>query len=186
MNSIFKIVLSLFVVITFLSCSKDKRTRKVQYMPDTDMYNPVPYEAYSTNPNTKNGLTSQKQVEGTIARGQAPYSYENSQAGYLLAKDSLVSSLKTKEIDFKKGKNLYNIYCSSCHGDTGDGNGVLVQREKFLGIPNFKDREITDGSIYHVIMHGRNMMGSHSSQLLPKERWQVVHYVQKLKKDLTK
>jgi hypothetical protein len=35
-------------------------------------------------------------------------------------------------------------------------------------------------------MYGRNMMGSHASQLLPKERWQVVNYVQKLKKDLTK
>ena len=186
MNNIFKIVLSLFVVVTFFSCSKDKRTRKVQYMPDTDMYNPVPYEAYSKNPNTKDGLTSQKPVEGTIARGQAPYDYPNTQEGYQMAKDSLTTSLKSSELDLKKGKHLYNIYCSSCHGTKGDGNGVLVQREKFLGIPNFKDRDITEGSIYHVIMHGRNMMGSHASQLLPKERWQVVNYVQKLKKDLTK
>jgi len=186
MNNIFKIVLSLFVVVTFFSCSKDKRTRKVQYMPDTDMYNPVPYEAYSKNPNTKDGLTSQKPVEGTIARGQAPYDYPNTQEGYQMAKDSLTTSLKSSELDLKKGKHLYNIYCSSCHGTKGDGNGVLVQREKFLGIPNFKDRDITQGSIYHVIMHGRNMMGSHASQLLPKERWQVVNYVQKLKKDLTK
>ena len=186
MNNIFKIVLSLFVVVTFFSCSKDKRTRKVQYMPDTDMYNPVPYEAYSKNPNTKDGLTSQKPVEGTIARGQAPYDYPNTQEGYQMAKDSLTTSLKSSELDLKKGKHLYNIYCSSCHGTKGNGNGVLVQREKFLGIPNFKDRDITQGSIYHVIMHGRNMMGSHASQLLPKERWQVVNYVQKLKKDLTK
>lgn len=184
MNNIYKIVLSLFIVVTFLSCSKDKRTREVQYMPDTDMYNAVPYEAFSFNPNTKNGLTSQKPVEGTIARGQAPYDYANTQEGYQLAKDSLTSSLKS--FDLKKGKKLYKIYCSSCHGAKGAGDGVLVKREKFLGIPNFKDRDITEGSIYHVIMHGRNMMGSHSSQLLPKERWQVVHYVQNLKKDLTK
>ena len=186
MNNIFKIVLSLFVVVTFLSCSKDKRTRKVQYMPDTDMYNPVPYEAYSKNPNTTDGLTSQKQVEGTIARGQAPYDFANSEEGYQAAKAGLNSPLKANEIDLAKGKHLYNIYCASCHGAKGAGDGILVQREKFLGIPNYKDREITDGSIYHVIMHGRNMMGSHASQLLPAERWQVVHYVQKLKKDLTK
>ena len=186
MKNIIKIVLSLFIVVSFLSCSKDKRTRKVQYMPDTDMYNPVPYETYSFNPNAKDGLTSQKPVEGTIARGQAPYDYPNTQSGYLLAKGSLVSPLKSTEKDLVKGKHLYKIYCSSCHGDKGDGQGVLVKREKFLGIPNFKDRDITEGSIYHVIMHGRNMMGSHSSQLLPNERWQVVNYVQKLKKDLTK
>ena len=184
MNNIIKIVLSLLIVIAFTSCAKDKHTRKVQYMPDTDMYNPVPYEAYSLNPNTKDGMTSQKQVEGTIARGQAPYEFENSEAGYQAAKAGLRSPLKADEIDSKKGKHLYDIYCISCHGVKGDGQGVLVQREKFLGIPNFKDREITEGSIYHVIMHGRNMMGSHSSQLLPKERWQVVHYVQELKKGL--
>ena len=186
MKNLFTIVFSLFVVITFLSCNKDKGTRKVQYMADTDMYNPVPYEAYSKNPNTADGLTSQRPVAGTIARGHAPYEYANSQEGYLLAKDSLVSSLPANEVDTKKGKALFNIYCSSCHGNKGDGQGVLVKREKFLGIPNFKDRDITQGSIYHVIMHGRNMMGSHSSQLLPKERWQVVHYVEKLKKELTK
>ena len=186
MKNILKITLVLIVMVSLFSCGHDKRTRQVQYMPDTDMYNPVPYEAYSKNPNTKNGLTSQKPVEGTIARGQAPYDYSNTQEGYQMAKDSLTSSLKSSELDLKKGKHLYNIYCSSCHGTKGDGNGVLVQREKFLGIPNFKDRDITEGSIYHVIMHGRNMMGSHASQLLPKERWQVVNYVQKLKKDLTK
>ena len=71
-----------------------------------------------------------------------------------------------------------------CHGDAGDGQGVLVKNEKFLGVPNYKDREITQGSIYHVIMHGRNLMGSHSSQLTDLERWQVTQYVEKLRADL--
>lgn len=186
MNKLIKITLSLVIVVAFSSCHRDKRTRQVQYMPDTDMYNPVPYEPYSPNTNTKNGLTSQLPVVGTIARGQAPYDYPDTQEGYQMAKDSLVSPLKASEKDLKKGKPLFNIYCSSCHGKKGDGQGTLVKREKFLGVPNFKDRQITEGSIYHVIMYGRNMMGSHASQLLPNERWQVVNYVQKLKKDLTK
>ena len=29
------------------------------------------------------------------------------------------------------GKKMYTIYCASCHGDKGDGNGVLAQRENF-------------------------------------------------------
>jgi len=104
-------------------------------------------------------LTSQKPVAGTIARGQAPYDYPDTQEGYQLAKDSLVNPLKTADLDLNKGKHLFNIYCSSCHGKKGDGQGTLVKREKFLGVPNFKDRQITEGSIYHVIMYGRNMMG---------------------------
>ncbi len=187
MKNIIKITLSLFIVLNAISCEKGKkRTRAVQYMADLDMYNAVPYEGYSKNPNTSNGLTSQKPVEGTIARGHAPYDFENSEEGYQAAKTSLLSPLKKGEFDNDKAKKLFNIYCSSCHGKKGDGQGTLVKREKFLGVPNFKDRDITQGSIYHVIMHGRNMMGSHSSQLLPDERWQIVQYVQNLKKNLTK
>ena len=81
---------------------------------------------------------------------------------------------------------MYAIYCATCHGTKGDGNGVLAQREKFSGVPNYKDRAITEGSIYHVIMHGRGIMGSHASQLRTEERWQVVHYVEKLRNDLLK
>ena len=184
MNNIVKITLSLLIVISIFSCSKDKRTREVQYMPDTDMYNPVPYEPYRKSSAFKNGLTSQLPVEGTIARGQVPYDLPNTEAGYQAAKLDSVNHLKADMLDLDKGKKLFNIYCSSCHGTKGDGQGVLVKREKFLGIPNFKDRVVTSGSIYHVIMYGRNMMGSHASQLLPEERWQVVNYVQNLKKKL--
>ena len=43
-----------------------------------------------------------------------------------------------------------------------------------------------EGSIYHVLMHGKNLMGSHSSQLTYKERWQIVQYVEVLRADLLK
>ncbi len=183
MKSIVKITISIFVLILLLSCG-DNTTRSVQYMPD--MYRPVPYESYAKNPNFKDGLSSQKPVEGTISRGSAPYDFPNTEEGYQAAKVNLTSPLDSLQIDYKKGKKLYGIYCAVCHNTNGDGNGILSQRDKFVGVPNFNSREITDGSIYHVIMYGRNMMGSHASQLQPTERWQVVHYVQKIKNDLKK
>ncbi len=183
MKSLIKIIFSLFVIVVFFSCS-DKAQRNIQYMPD--MYRPVPYEAYSTNPNFANGLSSQQPVAGTVARGSAPYDYPNTEEGYQAAKANLVSPLDSTQVDYKKGKKLFNMYCAICHGKKGDGNGVLSQRDKFVGIPNYASREITEGSIYHVIMYGRNMMGSHASQLQPAERWQVVHYVEKLRNDLKK
>jgi mono/diheme cytochrome c family protein len=85
------------------------------------------------------------------------------------------------------GKELYAIFCTHCHGEKGDGNGVLVQNEKFLGVPSYAaDRlpNITEGSIYHVITHGKNLMGSHASQISPEERWKIVNYVLKLRADL--
>ena len=184
MKNFTKIIFALIALVTIASCG-DKRTRSSQYMPD--MYVAVPYE-----PNGANGLNDNingsnlKPVEGTIARGQVPYEYANTNEGYAAAKKDLASPLKASVKNLENGKKMYAIYCSSCHGTKGDGNGYLVQREKFGGIPRYDDagRAITDGSIYHVIMHGRGIMGSHASQLRTEERWQVVQYVQKLKEDL--
>jgi len=195
MKSFVKII-SVVVLVVALSSCQDKTKRQYQYMSDTDMYKAVSYETYAADSVFKNGTSAQLPVEGTIARGNVPYDYANTQEGYILAKDSLLSPMKVQapldsirrvsEANLEQGKYLYGIYCVTCHGVTGDGQGPLVQNEKFLGIPNYKDRDITEGSIYHVIMRGRNLMGSHSSQLSATERWQVVHHVEKLRNDLLK
>ena len=156
-------------------------------MGNTDMYNPVAYETYGKNPVFKNDMEARLPVRGTIARGKMIYDdYPNSEEGYLMAKDSLKSPLKVTDENMAKGKYLFGIYCVVCHGNKGDGQGDLVKNDKFLGVPNYKDRVITEGSIYHVIMYGRNLMGSHASQLNATERWQVVQYVEKLRSDLLK
>ena len=63
-------------------------------------------------------------------------------------------------------------------------NNNLVKREKFLGVPPYGDREITEGSTFHVITYGLNSMGSHANQLNQEERWQVTHYVMQLRSEL--
>ena len=97
-------------------------------------------------------------------------------------------TLKLNEDDMLKAKELYTIYCGVCHGSKGAGQGILVKREKILGIPSYADvgRAITAGSTYHVIYYGRNTMGSYANQLNDKERWMVTSYVMKLKSDLSK
>jgi mono/diheme cytochrome c family protein len=172
-------------VVSFISCSNGiMRKPNVRYMASTDMYTSVGYETYAKNPNFKNGLEAQLPVPGTIFRGEIPYEIPDTNEGYLLAKETLKSPLETNDVNLAKGKALFTITCAICHGDKGDGQGVLTQRDKVLGIPNYKDRQITEGSIYHVIMYGRNMMGSHASQLKNNERWEIVQYVQKLRADL--
>jgi len=181
MKRVIKNSIVLFVLITLItSCDKSKRKPNLQYMPN--MAEPVGYETYGVNPIFANNMEARMPVEGTVARNaELPFEYENSIEGYKLAKSELKNPLDSSKIDLEKGKKLYEIYCTSCHGKKGEGQGELVKREKFLGIPKYKDRDITEGSIYHVIMYGKNMMGSHASQLTEEERWQVVAYVQKLK-----
>lgn len=183
MKNYLKIVVVLVAVVLFSSC--DKRERQLQYMPD--MYESVPYNADDAKGlKTNDQWANMKPVAGTIARGNVPYEYPNTEAGYEAAKLELKSPLEKNEKNLDNGKAMYDIYCISCHGKKGDGNGYLVEAEKFLGIPNYKDRDITEGSIYHVIMYGKNLMGSHASQLTIKERWQITQYVEELRADLLK
>jgi len=184
MKHIFNIVAITVLILSVSACNNNHRSRKVQYMADTDMYNAVGYETYSANPNFKNGIEAQAPVAGTIFRGEVPYEIPFTEDGYNLAKKTLKSPLEVNAANLANGKAMFTIYCAVCHGKKGNGQGILVKREKFLGVPNYKDRDITEGSIYHVIMYGRNMMGSHASQLTNKERWQIVQYVQKLREDL--
>lgn len=177
-----KLIIGLAIFTSFISCNK--RTRQFQYMPD--MYVSVPYDADGEK-GINNKPVNIKPVAGTLPRGGTPaYDIPNTNEGYERARVELKNPLEATEANLEKGKALFGIYCISCHGAKGNGNGVLVQREKFEGIPNYKDRNINAGTIYHVIMYGKNLMGSHSSQLTYTERWQIVQYVQKLRADLLK
>ena len=174
------ILLSLFLMTSCFDSSKPN----YQYFPN--MYESVGYGTYDESDAFPNGIEAQIPVEGSVPRGWQPYEFEDSNEGYELAKVNLTSPLLNNEDNLANGKKMYEIYCSVCHGSKGDGNGILMEREKFLGIPSYADRDITEGSIYHVLMYGINLMGSHAGQVNDEERWQISQYVLKLRKDLLK
>lgn len=181
MKSLYKIVAVVGLSIGAISC-QDTAKPNYQFFPN--MYESVSYETYSESSAFNNGKEGQLVPEGAIKRGFVPYEIPNTPEGYILAKETLKSPLDSLSLDPEKGKALFNIYCAICHGEKGNGKGVLVEREKFLGVPSYKDREITDGSIFHVVTYGLNAMGSHANQLSQEERWQVADYVLKLKSEL--
>ncbi|RZJ33463.1 MAG: cytochrome c [Flavobacterium sp.] len=178
MKSVYKVALLAFIGVTVTSCFNDKKPN-YQYMPN--MYESVSYETYSeSNAFLRGGVEAQLPPVGTIKRGFVPYELPNTTAGYEASKANK-SPLDSLAYNEDKAKELFNIYCGVCHGEKGDGKGILVKREKFLGVPNYKDRAITEGSVYHVQTYGLNAMGSYANQLTQKERWMVAHYVMKLK-----
>ena len=181
MKSVYKITLLFGITILVSSCHNNAAPN-YQYFPN--MYESVGYETYSESDAFKNGIEAQLPAEGTVNRGSESFEHENSTEGYELAKANLKSPLDSLSRNPEKAKELFEIYCATCHGNNGNGNGKLVEREKFLGVPSYKDRVITEGSIYHVITYGLNSMGSHANQLSPQERWLVTDYVLKLKSEL--
>lgn len=182
-----RIAIVLGATALMVSC-QDKSQPNYQFMPN--MYESVGYETYQESDAFRNGVEAQLPVDGTVPRGKKPYQYTNTLEDYALAKLNLKSPLDSleSEANLKNGKALYDIYCGVCHGSQGNGKGVLVEREKILGVPSYDDagRNIEVGSVYHVIYYGLNSMGSYANQLSEKERWQVAEYVMKLKADLQK
>ena len=176
--------ISLLVLIMSITSCFDPSKPNYQYFPN--MYESVGYKTYQESDAFPNGIQAQLPAEGSVPRGWQPYEYDDSNEGYESAKLNLKSPLVNNEENLKNGKKMYDIYCSVCHGSKGDGQGILMEREKFLGIPSYADRDITEGSIYHVLMHGINLMGSHAGQVDDEERWQIAQYVLKLREDLTK
>ncbi|WP_026776484.1 cytochrome c [Polaribacter sp. Hel_I_88] len=178
-----KLIIGLAILTGFISCN-DKRKPQLEYMPD--MYVSIPYDADDAEGLNGKPVNS-KPVAGTIPVGGHPaYDIPNTPEGYEKAKAEVTNPIEATEENLENGKAMYEIYCISCHGKKGDGNGYLSQAEKFEGIPSYKDRDINAGSIYHVLIHGKNLMGSHSGQLTYNERWQVIHYVEQLRSDLLK
>lgn len=181
MKSLLKSVALLVVTVSLVSCKNDLKPN-YQYMPN--MYESVAYETYAESNAFKGGRVSQVPPAGTIKRGFTPYDLPNTTEGYNASKLITTSPLDSTAVDMKKAEELFTIYCAICHGAAGDGKGKLVQQEKFLGVPNYKDRPVTKGSIFHVVTYGLNSMGSHANQLSANERWLVAEYVLKLKSEL--
>ncbi|MDR9456027.1 MAG: cytochrome c [Salegentibacter sp.] len=186
MRSFFHKSIVLFLLTGLVVSCADKERPNYQFMSNTDMYEPIGYEAYGEYDIFPGGQSAMDPVEGTVARGWKPYEYENTPDGSSQAKTELENPLPYTEEHLTEGKELYTIYCAVCHGDAGDGQGILAEREKILGVPSYDDvgRAITEGSVYHVIYYGLNSMGSYASQIDEKERWQITHYVMNLKDQL--
>jgi mono/diheme cytochrome c family protein len=180
------VVVLMFALSSLTSCSSDgpQREPNTVYMPD--MYYSKAYEPYSADPNGVDGLEARTPVDGTIKRGYVPYEIPDSNEGYLQSLSNK-SPIATTEETLAEGEHLFNIYCISCHGVNGDGQGKLVQNEMYLGVPSYAESRlpnITEGSIFHVETYGKNMMGSHASQLTSQERWKVAQHVLKLRSQL--
>ncbi|MBC8066293.1 MAG: cytochrome c, partial [Chlorobia bacterium] len=82
-------------------------------------------------------------------------------------------------------KERFEIYCTPCHGQIGDGQGMIAKRGFTLRRPvgNYHTerlRKMPVGHFYDVITNGYGSMYSYASRIEPRDRWAVVAYVRAL------
>jgi hypothetical protein len=182
------------MVMTVASCDKTRRNTGRSYMPD--MVYSVAYETYAPVEERlgKYGAHYTNQpVEGTIARGDMfPYALKNDTASY--TKSAEVKN-PLPPLDAKKyleAARLYLINCAICHGDKLDGMGPLfkggdgpfqAKPATLVGDPKYT--AMAEGTMFHSITYGKNMMGSYASQLNTEQRWMIIHYIKEKQKIAT-
>lgn len=155
-------------------------------------------------------MSARKPVSGTIPRGYIPqdekirtneafllsYMAKNHfthdaakwQEEYDMSGAKIQNPLEGTEANLAEGKRIYDINCAVCHGEKGDGNGQIVELPDgsdgpyTARPPKYGDRlpQIKDGNVFYSVSYGKGMMGGYGFQLSVKERWQVIHYINKL------
>ena len=151
------------------------------------------------------GLSSFYPPEGTVPREESwytpeafmPYALANTPEDYERSALEVMSPLEDPdstsgynctEGSYQRGKELYDIFCMVCHGANGDGQGPLGASGKFATVPSYTSAEgvglknLPVGKMYHSITYGKGNMGSYASQLSPRERWEVICYIQEFQK----
>jgi mono/diheme cytochrome c family protein len=80
------------------------------------------------------------------------------------------------------GQRQYTIFCSMCHGDAGDGQGIIVQRG-MVPPPSFhldRLRQAPVGHFFDVITNGYGAMYGYNDRIPPADRWAIVAYIRTL------
>jgi mono/diheme cytochrome c family protein len=127
-------------------------------------------------------------VSGTVARGQL-WDEEHLYRGKLNGNWAYYGPVPISEVFVRRGQERFNVYCSTCHGLVGIGDGPTHQRAVKLVEPKWvpptslasqQVREQADGSIFNTITNGIRNMPAHGPQIPAEDRWAIVSYVRAL------
>jgi mono/diheme cytochrome c family protein len=135
--------------------------------------------------------------EGAVARGSlalnvaAPKTAVPGQVGSV-GEDgfpfTFSADLETRKKEIKdildRGESRFNITCLPCHGQLGDGNGMVAMRG-FRHPPTYHQerlRKAPTSHFYDVITNGFGAMPSHAEVVTPEDRWKIIAYIRALQK----
>jgi len=146
-----------------------------------DMYDQPRLSPFEATPFFDDGTSARLPVEGTVARGE----WSEHQRYDVRFVDGAATDEFPFPIDeavMKRGQNRYRIYCTPCHGELGDGRGMVVQRG-LTPPPSYHSKVVREMSVGHyvdVIEHGHGAMYSYAARVAPRDRWAIAAYIRAL------
>ena len=99
--------------------------------------------------------------------------------------DGFPEQIKVDVALINLGHERYDIYCSRCHGESGNGAGVMknygIITAANLLAPNFTTPTDpaykSNGAIFEAITKGKGLMGSYGANVPVKERWAIIAWI---------
>jgi len=165
------------IPLALAGCSRQTETPVMQYMPH--MSNTAILKAQRGYDGLGNGASVMMPPENTIAIGHKPYRFETPEE----ADAKLKNPLPMNRVNLERGQKIFNIYCITCHGPRGLGDGPVV--DPFPIPKSLQSADMLrwgDGHIFHVITKGQGIMPSYAQQVQPEDRWAVIHYIRALQR----
>ena len=148
---------------------------------------------------SKNKMSMLKPVENTVPRDDRKSNISDIDVVRMIKETTgkykgeyvtKIPSKYTQDSDFiNRGEERYNIYCSVCHGRSGDGEGAVMSNEfswdknvKPANLQDLRDKDDSckDGYLFDVISNGKARMKGYSDQISVEDRWKIVAYVRAL------
>jgi mono/diheme cytochrome c family protein len=78
------------------------------------------------------------------------------------------------------GDTLYHTFCAPCHGNVGEGFGIVGIKMGALPLTSDRVRAFTDGYLYSYVRYGGPVMPRYGDKIRGISRWEVVNYVRQL------
>ncbi len=172
------------MALTMMAGCQGRPSEKPPIHVNPNMDHQPKYKAQSESKFFVNGSTMRTPPMGTVAVGEL-----DADVAYQTGRDEKGELIKRSPVPvtmdlLKRGQERFTIYCTPCHGQTGKGNGMVVQRG-FLPPPTFHSnllRGYPDGQIYEAMANGIRNMPSYRSQIPVADRWAIVAYVRALQR----
>jgi mono/diheme cytochrome c family protein len=146
-----------------------------------DMHNQPKYRPLRPSPLFADQSSSRPLVEGTVARGTLNDD-EALFTGKVAGTPVAEMPFQITEADLNRGQERFNIYCSPCHDQTGNGRGMVVQRG-YRQPPSFhveRLKQAPNGYFFDVMTNGFGAMPDYKAQVAPRDRWRIVAYIRAL------
>jgi mono/diheme cytochrome c family protein len=146
-----------------------------------DMHDGPSYDPLQQTTFFANGAASRTLVANTVARGQLRAD-EHFYTGKVNGQVATEFPMPVTEDVLNRGQERFNVYCSPCHGRTGQGDGMIVQRG-FRAPPSYHQDRLRDapvGYFFDVMTNGFGAMQDYSAQVTVPDRWAIAAYIRAL------